>query len=62
MDPYQRIEGISKVGFTVFFVFPEVNFYFSFIGFYAFFLRPEGPREPAFSSTGLHPPPALFQA
>ena len=32
------------------------------IGFYAFFLRPDLPREPALSSTGPHPPPALFQA
>ena len=48
LDAYQKIEGIlSKAGF---------------IGFYVFFLRPDCPREPALSSTGLHPPVALFQA
>ena len=47
LDPYHEIECISKAGFT---------------GFYAFFLRPDLPREPALSSTGLHPPLALFQA
>ena len=31
------------------------------MGFYAFFLRPDCPGEPALSSTGLHPPPALFK-
>ena len=44
----QKTEDIlSKAGFT---------------GFYVFFLRPDSPRESALSSTGLHPPPALFQA
>ena len=48
IDPYQKFEGIlSKAGFT---------------GFYAFFLRPDCPREPTLSSTGPRPSPALFQA
>ena len=48
LGPYQKTEDIlSKAGFT---------------GFYAFFLRPDHPGAPALSSTGPHPPPALFQA
>ena len=47
MDPYQKIEGISKVGF---------------IGFYVVFLSPDSPREPTLSNTGLHRPLSLFQA
>ena len=46
LDPYQKIEGISKVGF---------------IGFYVVFLRSNCPREPTLFSTRPHLPPALFQ-
>ena len=37
MDPYQKIEGISKVGF---------------IGFYVVFLGPDCPRDPPFPAQG----------
>ena len=37
MDPYQKTDGISKVGF---------------IGFYGVFLRPDCPREPPFPAQG----------